>query len=215
MVITLKFAAILLLVACVCVGCGADAQQLGIARRISESCAEQDSQRRFFRDVFPTTGNPSEGDPRGVADLLVKLGESSMSCTVDYEEGYRLTYIPQRGSVLAIRASKTENHFDVTVSGGDSERRSQSIDSEAWKKLTDAMSGYNFWSRSPLPSPSSIHHEVIVTHGQAWVLEGRVGKWYHAVSRLSSSKEPEFDVPARTLFEIAKLEIPGIVKPRP
>jgi len=56
---------------------------------------------------------------------------------------------------------------------------------------------------------------VIVLHGPVWLLEGQRDGWSHAVSIDSSFKEVEFDVPARTMFEIAGLAVPGVVKPRP
>jgi hypothetical protein len=56
---------------------------------------------------------------------------------------------------------------------------------------------------------------VIALHAPVWLLEGQREGWYHAVSRDSSFKEVEFDLPARTMFEIAGLEVPGVVKARP
>ena len=47
------------------------------------------------------------------------------------------------------------------------------------------------------------------------LLEGQRDGWYHAVSRESTFLETDFHIPARTMFEVAGLEAPAIVRARP
>lgn len=194
-------------------------EPLGIAKPVASNCTEADLDDRFFRGVFSGKNEFNLADARGLSELLSSLGEPSLSCDVKADETYRLTYKPEHGDAFTIRAQRLENAYNVissSITTRDATPRPtyQPLAPQSWEHLIRVMNGYNFWSRSPYPTPSTINSKVIVVHGPVWLLEGQRGGWYHAVSRESSFKEFEFDVPARTMFEIAGLEVPGVVKPR-
>jgi hypothetical protein len=199
------------------VGC-TTTEPLGIARRVATSCAETVDDR-FFGGVFSGLNEHNSGAITGISTFLVNIGEPSLSCGVHASETYRLVYMPERGDPFAIRVQRHDDSDTVTISSTGSapstpRPSNQTLSRNAWEKVTNAMSSYNFWSRSPYASRSMIHSGVIVLHGPAWLLEGQRDGWYHAVSRVSAAKEREFDAPARSLFEVAGLPVPDIVKPR-
>jgi hypothetical protein len=202
-----------------CVASCSSRDPVGIAKPVTANCPNQELENRFFGDVFSGRNELKRAGVQGVPELLASFGEPSLSCAVHVSEAYRLVYMPERGDTLTIRAERHQSTYTVTVVSANSQsgapnRRNDSLDSGAWSTLTNAISTYNFWSRSPYPTQSTIDRNVIVVHGQLWLLEGQNDGWYHAVSRASGSKEQDFDLPARTMFEIAGLEVPGIVKPR-
>lgn len=185
--------------------CASPDETKGIARRTATNCSETKLTDRFFRGVFDTPEQEVEGDVTGVAEFLQSRGESSISCGAHADETYRLIYLPEGGNALSLRAQRRGDHYELIVFGHDTKSASRLLDQADWNRLASAIERYNFWSRSPFPSPS-IHNNPIGLHGAAWVLEGQKGEWYHAVSRLSSFKEADFDRPAKAFFEIAKLD---------
>lgn len=192
----------------------------GIATRVGNNCSELNLDDRFFRGVFSGANELELADTHGIPELLISLGEQSMSCDVKADEEYRLLYMPDRGGPLAIRAYHAKDRYGVTIASKfANDGAPKSVDlpltSAAWEKITNAMTGYSFWDRLPYPSPAAINSGVIILHGPAWLLEGQRHGWYHAVSRTSAPMEAGFDTPARALFEAAGLEVPGSVMPRP
>jgi hypothetical protein len=210
---------LLVALAAVCACCSAP-EPLGISTRVADKCTDAELDHRFFRGVFSGKNELNLTNARGLSELLVSFGEPSLSCDVDADEAYRVLYLPEDGDALTIRIERLEETYTVRVTSkptADAAPRSRehAITPQAWEKVTRAIDGYNFWSRSPYPSPSTIPSGVIVLHGAAWLLEGQRDRSYHAVSRVSASNEADFDLPARALFEIAGLQAPGEIKPRP
>jgi hypothetical protein len=185
--------------------CNAQAEIKGIARHTENSCSEMKLDDRFFRGVFDTREQHIDGDVSGIAEFLQSVGEPSISCAVQTDEAYRLIFLPERGSSVALRAQRRDDRYELIVSRPQTKSTIHSLDQADWNKLTSAIEHYNFWSRSPYPS-SSIPDDSIELHGAVWVLEGQKGNWYHAVSRLSSFKEKEFDRPSKAFFDIAKTD---------
>jgi hypothetical protein len=202
----------------ICVCC-ATPETVGIARRVARSCNETNLDDRFFRSVFAASNEGNEANVLGVSTLLANLGEPSMSCGVETDEAYRLTFMPERGDAFTIRVERVGNTVTLTISyateGGVPKTNRQTVTPQAWEKLIGSIAEYDFWSRSPYPSPSTMNRGVVVFHGPAWLLEGQKKGSYHAVSRVSSFMERGFDMPARTMFEIAGLDVPTAVKASP
>lgn len=195
-------------------------ETLGIAKRVANNCTESDLDARFFLGVFSAKNEFNLADARGLSALLGGLGEPSLSCDIQADETYRLTYMPEDGRAIVIRVERREAAYRLFMSAiptrsSEPKSSNQSLPLQSWQSVIRTMNGYNFWSRSPYTTPSTINSKVIVVHGPVWLLEGQRGGWYHAVSRESSFKESEFDLPARTMFEIAGLEVPGAVRSRP
>lgn len=191
----------------------------GLATQVQRTCGEQNTDETFFHGVLSHQDERREADARGVSKLLLALGEQSIACESDVDEVYRLAHMPEAGNALIIRAERIGRNYSLTLTpeardGKASSKTTRQLSAAEWQSLTRAIRGYNFWSRPPYPSPTTISHDVIVVHGPAWLLEGRDTRWYHAVSRVSASKERAFDAPARTLFKLAGLEVPDIVKER-
>jgi hypothetical protein len=199
---------------------GCSTETHGIARRIHESCDRDSSEAGYFLDLFSREDDSTEARARDVWKLLVKLNEPPIACAGTAKEVYRMLYMPERARPFSIRAERVTSNYSVTVSreagDGDSPRgTTRRLTAADWDSLTRAIDSYNYWSRPPHPTPTTMSHDVIVVHGPAWLLEGRENGWYHAVSRVSASKEPAFDAPVRTLFELAQLDVPQIIRRRP
>lgn len=199
-------------------GCNSDTR--GIAERIQGSCGQERSERTYFLDLFALENDSTEARARDVWKLLATLGEPPLACAGKGEEVYRLLYMPEGAASSVIRAERTKTTYTVTVrheswDGNSPQSTTRNLSAAGWHLLIQAIDEYGFWSRPPHPAPATPSLDLIVVHGPAWVLEGRDSGWYHAVSRTSILKERAFDAPARVLFELAGLEVPGIIKSRP
>ena len=192
----------------------------GIAQRIAGTCQQERSERTYFLDLFTREDDGTEARARNVWKLLAALHEPPLACAGEVEEVYRLLSMPEGATSSVIRAERTKTTYTVTVrhesfEGNSSQSTTKHLSKANWDSLIQAIAEYEFWSRPPHPAPATPGRDLIVLHGPAWLLEGHDQGWYHAVSRTSMSKERAFDAPARVLFELADLEVPGIITPRP
>jgi hypothetical protein len=191
----------------------------GLAVHVRADCNAANMQERYFSTVFGSSAEVHEADARGVPTLLAELGEPPLACGSGIVSSYRLSYLPEGTAPLVITVSRVgSKKYIVTASSrsdqGSPLKQTSNVDAQAWTTLNNLMSDFNFWSRTPTPMPSSIKSNVIFVHGPSWLLEARDGVWYHAISRVSASKEAGFDAPARAFFQLVGRDVPNALKPQ-
>lgn len=186
----------------------------GLARPIRTDCGHSQPER-FFDDVFRGLPDSAIEIPIGSANMLEAMREPSLSCGADFDQAYRILFSAPSGMTMAIRVASTDG--EATLFSVAFDRKLQKTLSRSERKLTDrdfreflsAVDNFDFWVRSPSPTPTSTDTGLIVLHSGVWIFEGTADNWYHAIARGALPREREFNAIGKWLFTAADYEVPG------
>lgn len=199
--------------ACCVIACAPETY--GQGRVVATKCATGDLHAHYFNGALSTAPSDGAGPAHGFAEALKGMGESPLSCETSTSEAYRIVVAPYRGGTFAINAQRSDGAYHVTAvlykrdDRNAPDRISQAIGAEQFARLREELNAFDFWSRAPHIGPGTTPTHVAGAHGAAWILEAKEGPWYHAISRVSGSKERQFDLIAKRFFELMGLEPPA------
>jgi len=153
---------------------------------------------------------------RWYSEHLFAMKEPILFVQNNHKEIYRFAWLRSFDEPIAIRVEKSEEGIFLFVKVCDGKggyepgkltvNQKIRLTKKKWKKFSEALTKYDFWSTSPIEKTN-----VLICDGARWILEGKSKKGYHVVDRHSPGeyRDNEFRELCLYILKLSDLSVKG------